>query len=267
VVSEARNDPVAGNLLSSEHHRKAREATLPARILFIHPMGTDMYNQWTLEVLGPAAAPATELGVRHLPGLPETPFVPDTDLWRDEFFEAVVAAEKDGFDVVATACTSDPLVREAKHMVGIPVTGPFEALSHTAPAMGPLTIIASGYKIDTWAPRAAAHGFAPGMVNVRMADFSHPDPETAERLFATDVGKLRDIVMAEMERALIEDGIEQARRAVVEDGAASVFFACSLWSGMLGRVAEQVPALAVLDPLVMPLKYAEYLAAVRLPVN
>ncbi len=260
MVSEVWNDPVAGNLLSSEHHRKAREATLPARILFIHPMGTDMYNQWTLEVLGPAAAPGTEIGVRHLPGLPETPFVPDTDLWRDEFFEAVVAAEKDGFDVVATACTSDPLVREAKHMVGIPVTGPFEALSHTAPAMGPLTIIASGYKIDTWAPRAAAHGFTPGMVNVRMADFSHPDPETAERLFATDVGKLRDIVMAEMGRALIEDGIEQARRAVVEDGAASVFFACSLWSGMLGRVAEQVPAVAVLDPLVMPLKYAEYLA-------
>lgn len=234
--------------------------TLPARILFIHPMGTDMYNEWTLEVLGPAAAPDTEIGVRHLPGLPETPFVPDTDVWRDEFFEAVVEAEKDGFDVVSTACTSDPLVREAKRLVGIPVTGPFEALSHTAPTMGRLTIIASGYKIDTWAPRAVAHGFSPDTVNVRMADFSHPDPGTAERLFATDVRKLVDIVMAEMERALVEDGIEQARRAVVEDGAASVFFACSLWSGMLGQVAEQVPGVAVLDPLVLPLKYAEYLA-------
>ena len=80
------------------------------RILIIHPMGTDMYNEWTLEVLGPAAAPGTEIGVRHLPGLPETPFVPDTGLWREAFFEAVIAAETDGFDVVATACTSDPLV-------------------------------------------------------------------------------------------------------------------------------------------------------------
>ena len=188
--------------------------TLPARILFIHPMGTDMYNEWTLEVLGPAAAPGTEIGVRHLPGLPETPFVPETDLWRDEFFEAVAAAEKDGFDVVATACTSDPLVREAKPLVGIPVTGPFEALSRTAPALGPLTIIASGYKIDTWEPRAVAHGFAPGTVNVRMADFSQPDPETAQRLFATDVGKLVDIVMAEMERALVEDGIDGGAEGV-----------------------------------------------------
>ncbi len=91
------------------------------------------------------------------------------------------------------------------------------------------------------------------MVNVRMADFSHPDPETAERLFATDVGRLRDIVMAETERSLAEDGIEQARRAVAEEGAASVFFACSLWSGLLGRAAEQVPGAAVLDPLAMPL--------------
>ena len=231
-----------------------------ARILVIHPMGTDMYNEWTLDVLGPAASPTTDLSVRHLPGLPETPFVPEPALWRDEFFAAVVAAERDGFDVVLSACTSDPLVREAKPLVGIPVTGPFEALSHTAPAMGPLTIIAGGYKIDTWAPRAVAHGFAPGLVTVRMADFSHPDPETAERLFATDVGRLREVVMAEMERALVEDGIDQARRAVVEDGAASVFFACSLWSGMLGPVAEQVPGVAVLDPLVMPLKYAEYLA-------
>ena len=234
-----------------------------ARILFIHPMGTDMYNQWPLDVLRPFAAPGTEVAARHLPGLPETPFVPEADVWREDFFAAVVAAERDGFDVVVSACTSDPLVRKAKPLVGIPVTGPFEALSHTAPAMGRLTIIASGYKIDTWAPRAVAHGIPAGMLNIRMADFAHPDPEVTDRLFATDVGRLLDMVMAEMERALVDDGIEQARLAAVEDGAASVFFACSLWSGMLDPVASAVPDVAVLDPLVMPLKYAEYLAALR----
>lgn len=236
---------------------------MTARILFIHPMGTGMYDQWTLDVVGPVAGPDTELAVRHLPGLPETPFVPEAEVWKEDFFAAVVAAEQDGFDVVVSACTSDPLVREAKPLVGIPVTGPFEALSHTAPAIGRLTIIASGYKIDTWAPRAAAHGMDPDMVNIRMADFSHPDPEVTARLFASDVGRLRDLVMAEMERALVDDGIEQARLAAVEDGAASVFFACSLWSGMLDQVSEQVPGVAVLDPLMMPLKYAEYLAGLR----
>lgn len=236
---------------------------MPTRILFVHPMGTDMYNEWTLDVLEPAAGPDTRVAARHLPGLPETPFVPESDVWQDEFFAAVVAAERDGYDVVVSACTSDPLVREAKALVDIPVTGPFEALSHTAPPLGPLTIIASGYRIETWAPRAVAHGINPDTLNIRMADFSHPEPDVATRMFASDVDGLRSIVMAEMSRALREDGLEQARRAADEDGAASVFFACSLWSGMLDRVAEEVPGVAVLDPLVMPMRYAEYLVGAR----
>lgn len=234
-----------------------------SRILFIHPMGTDMYNEWTLDVLGPAAARETDLSVRHLPGLPETPFVPDVEVWRDDFFAAVVDAERDGFDVVVSACTSDPLVREAKNLVGIPVIGPFEALSRTAPAMGRLAIIAGGYKIETWAPRAIDYGMASDSFSIRKADFAHPDPEVTERLFATDVAALLSMVMNEMERALHDDGIEQAERAVVEDGAAAVFFACSLWSGMLAPVAEKIPGATVLDPLIMPLRYAEYLARVR----
>ena len=240
---------------------------MSTRILLIHPMGTDMYNEWTLDVLGPAAGSDTEITVRHLPGLPETPFVQEAEVWRDDFFAAVVDAEQEGFDVVVSACTSDPLVQEAKQLVGIPVTGPFEALANTAPAMGRLTIIASGYKIETWTPRAIVHGIAPDKVNIRMADFSHPEPGVATRLFATDVDALLTLVMEEMARALSEDGIEQTRRAVDEDGAASVFFACSLWSGMLGPVAAQVPEVTVLDPLIMALKYAEYLAGVRQPVR
>ena len=236
---------------------------MPARILFIHPMRTDMYNRLTLDLLEPVAAPDTEIAVRHLPGSAETPFVPPSQEWRDDFFDAVTAAERDGFDAVVSACTSDPLVREAKPLVGIPVIGPFEALARTAPALGGLTIIASGYKIETWAPRAVEHGLGDILLNVRMANFSHPDSDVARRLFASDVEELLALVMAEMSRSLHEDGVEQARLARDEDGAACVFYACSLWSGMLGAVSDQVPGIAVLDPLVMPLKYAEYLAGVR----
>lgn len=226
-------------------------------------MGTDLYNQLTLDLLAPAAAPGTELEVRHLPGLPETPFVPPPEVWGSAFFQAVSEAERDGFDAAVSACTSDPLVREAKKLVNIPVIGPFEALARTAPSLGGLTIVASGYKIETWAPRAAAHGLGGVLLNIRKADFSHPDPDTAARLFASDPGALRGMVLEETARALREDGVEQTRLARDEDGAACVFYACSLWSGMLGPVSEQVPGVTVLDPLVMPLRYAEYLAGVR----
>ena len=84
---------------------------MSARILFVHPMGTDMYNEWTIEVLTPAAGPDTEIAVRHLPGLPATPFVTEAELWRDDFFGAVVDAERDGFDVVVSACTSEAAIR------------------------------------------------------------------------------------------------------------------------------------------------------------
>lgn len=230
-------------------------------------MGTDMYNELTLDLLAPAAAPGTELEVRHLPGLPETPFVPPPEVWGSGFFEAVRAAEREGFDAAVSACTSDPLVREAKQLVDIPVIGPFEALARTAPSLGGLTIVASGYKIETWAPRAAAHGLEGVLLNIRKADFSHPDPETAARLFASDAGALRGMVLEEMARALRDDGVEQTRLARDEDGAACVFYACSLWSGMLGAVSEQVPGITLLDPLVMPLRYAEYLAGVRRSVK
>ncbi len=244
---------------------RIEEGAAAVRILFIHPMGTDMYNRLTLDLLAPAAAPGTEIEVRHLPGLPETPFVPEAELWREDFFEAVRAAERDGFDAAVSACSSDPLVKEAKQLVNIPVIGPFEALARTAPSLGGLTIVAGGYKIDTWAPRAAAYGLGGALLNIRKADFSHPDPETAARLFASDVDALLGMVLDEMARALRDDGIEQTRLARDEDGAACVFYACSLWSGMLGEVSEQVPGITVLDPLIMPLRYAEYLAGFRRP--
>ena len=76
-------------------------------------MGTDMYNEWTIEGLTPAAGPDTEIAVRHLPGLPATPFVTEAELWRDDFFGAVVDAERDGFDVVVSACTSEAAIRSS----------------------------------------------------------------------------------------------------------------------------------------------------------
>ncbi len=229
------------------------------RILFLHPIGTDMYNEYTMDLVAPEAEPDTEVAVRNLDDLPETPFMPPLDMFRDQLFGAVVEAERDGFDGVVVACSSDPWVREAKQLVDIPVTGPFEALAHTAPALGPMAIVASGYKIHTWEPRAYDHGLEGTLTSVRMADFAHPAPEVTERLFATDVGELREMVMAEMVRSVADDGVDQSKLAAADDGAASVFFACTFWSGYLDPVVDAVPEVTVLDPMIMPLRFAEYL--------
>jgi Asp/Glu/hydantoin racemase len=234
-----------------------------SRILFLNPIGTDMYNEYTSDLLGPRAAPDTEIETRNLDGLPETPFMPPLPMFRDQLFDAVGGAEREGFDAVVISCTADPWVREAKEIVDIPVTGPFEALAHTAPTLGPVAIVASGYKIETWQPRAYDHGLEGTLTSVRMADFAHPSEDLTKRLFATDVPALRELVMEEMVRSVEDDGVDQSKLAATDDGAASVFFACTFWSGLLGPVVEAVPDVTVLDPLELPLRYAEYLAAVH----
>ena len=43
------------------------------RILFINPIGTDIYDEHMYNVLSPQANPDTELVVRNLEGVPKTP--------------------------------------------------------------------------------------------------------------------------------------------------------------------------------------------------
>ncbi len=63
--------------------------------------------------------------------------------------------------------------------------------------------------------------------------------------------------MVEIYRASILDaGIIQAQCAATEDRAEVLFFACTLWAGLLGPVAEAVD-MPVLDPVVTLLKATE----------
>jgi allantoin racemase len=153
-------------------------------------------------------------------------------------------------------------VQEAKRLVNIPVTGPFEALAHTAPALGRVTIIAGNKRTGSWNHLVHQYNMAPWLASVREAHFTHPDPDMSMRLFEQDESELRRIVVAEMDRAAREEGVEQARLALEEDGADAVFFACTLWSGLLEPVARAVP-ITVLDPMITALKYIEMVAANR----
>ena len=53
----------------------------------------------------------------------------------------MIDAEKEGFDGVVIGCCADPGLKDAKTLVNIPVTAPFEAVARTAPASGRLGVI------------------------------------------------------------------------------------------------------------------------------
>lgn len=111
------------------------------RILFINPMGTDMYDEHMASILNPIANSDTQLVVRSLQGVPKTPFLPSPALFHNQLFQTVIDAEKEGFDGIVIACCADPGLKDAKKLVNITVTAPFEAVAHTAPALGRLTVI------------------------------------------------------------------------------------------------------------------------------
>jgi len=233
------------------------------RLLYISVLGSDMYNAHILGLLQEGAAPDTEVAVCSLEGVPKSPFMPPVHQFYNQLLQTIIDAEKQGFDGVVIGCSSDPGLEDAKKLVNIPVTGPFEAYAHTAPAFGRTTIIATGYKIDTWAPRAVAHGLGPYLTSVREANFDHPDPELSARLHDEDEDELRRMVLTEMERSIHDAAIEQTRQAAEVDGTKAVFFACTFWSGMLDPIAEAVPDVALLDPIVLPLKYLELLVGIK----
>jgi Asp/Glu/hydantoin racemase len=239
------------------------------RILAIAANGSSIYNEHKAEVLRSAANPDTELEVRNLKGVPKTPFLPTPAVFYNQLFQTVIDAEREGFDGVLIACCSDPGLKDAKTLVSIPVTAPFEAAARTAPALGRLSVIVpriesgEGENLPgngNWARSLAMeYGIGGYLASVRSAPADHPSDEESMRLFREDPDGLRRLVLGGMERAVHSTAMEAARRAVEEDEATVLFFGCTFWAGMLGPIAQALPAV-VLDPLITPLKYIELLA-------
>ncbi len=235
---------------------------MTARIQVLHPIGTSLYNDYTVELLGPLSAPSVEIEVTNLEGLSDEPFVFSPDSVHNELVAALKTAERDGVAGVVVACASDPGIESASGEVSIPVVGPFGALASLGHATGRLGIIAAGYKIETWKPRAVAHGLGDSLVSVRKSDFSHPDKDLSNELLARDPQLLLDHILDEMRRSIVEEAVTQATEAALVDGVDTIFFACTLWSGLLEPVRAAVPNVKVLDPLVSPVRYLEYLLGV-----
>ena len=243
------------------------------RILFLSLLGTDMYNAHREKLLRAHIRPDTELVVRNLQGVPKTPFLPSPALFYNQYFQAVIDAEKEGFDGVATSCCSDPGLKDAKTLVDIPVVGPFEAAVRSAPTFGgrlsviaPLVESGEGENLPSsvnWVrDLAREYRASEFLASVRSAPADHPSNEDSLRLFQEDPAILRQMVLDNMERAIHDSVLEQSRQAVHQDEATVLFYACAFWGGMLDPVAQVVPA-TILDPLITVLKYIEHVATLK----
>lgn len=129
----------------------------------------------------------------------------------------VIEAEREGADACVIDCMGDPGLRAARETVTIPVLGPGQTGMHVAAMLGHrFSVVTVMRRLkSTFENTAALAGLAGKMASCRSVDI--PVLELERDLMAT-------------QKALIDE----AQKAVVEDGAESIVFGCT---GLLGCAA------------------------------
>jgi Asp/Glu/hydantoin racemase len=243
------------------------------RLLIINPLATGLYDEDTAVVARLAVGSDTEIEVRHLAdGVPETAYLPSQELFFNQLLSSVKQGEREGFDGIVIACASDPGLSDAKTLVSIPVTAPFEAAAYTAAAFGRMAVLYPGIESGEGENLPGNGNFARELarrygVLDRFAcalpvAVKHPTNEETETLFADNPQALRTLIRGRMREALAASGVAQLKRACEEYEADVAFFSCTFWGGMLSTVAPHT-SLHLLDPVGTATAYAQSLVAGR----
>ena len=238
------------------------------KLLYLEPVYSDIWAEHFQNLLNAHKLPETVVDVAHLenPAQEETPYMLQKPYYFKDLFETISRAEEDGYDAVMVGCAADPGVREARYMAGIPVIGPLQAGLHTAGLLGRKVCILCTAHDGKRPKHRPLHWFEDCLhfygidrerVCFRLVDVVRTDRAKNNRFVENKMwSELREELSAQFHRSVLEHGIDQAEKAVSEDGADVVFFACTLFGGKLGPVAEALDV-PVLDPVITMLKATE----------
>ncbi|HDI11229.1 MAG TPA: hydantoin racemase [Candidatus Acetothermia bacterium] len=217
------------------------------RILWINPVGTDLFDEPIKAFLETAKAPGTEIDVVSLKRGPmhleyhyyEALILADT-------LHEVRRAEREGYDAAVIGCFYDPGLREAREIAErLVVTAPAESAMHIATTLGHTFSVIVGRK--KWIPKmhenVVKYGFVDHLasfksVDLGVYDFQKDKAETARRLKAA------------------------AKEAVEVDLAEVIILGCTIEFGFYRELQEEL-RVPVIDAVIAPLKYAEFLVELR----
>jgi allantoin racemase len=218
-----------------------------SKILWIDPVGTDLFDQPIKEFLETSKRPETVIDVISLKRGPmhleyhyyEALILADT-------LHVVRQAELDGYDAAVIGCFYDPGLGEAREITeNMIVTAPAEAAMHIATTLGHTFSILVGRK--KWIPKmhenVVKYGFSDQLASFKSLDMGVYD-------FQKDPAKT-----AQMMRAA-------AREAVEVDGAEVIVLGCTIEFGFYKELQEEL-GVPVLDAVLAPFKYAEFLIELR----
>ena len=217
------------------------------KILFIDPVGTDLFDQPIKEYLETAKQPETQVDVVSLKRGPmhleyhyyEALVLADT-------LHTVRKAELDGYDAAVIGCFYDPGLLEAREITEkLVVTAPAEAAMHIATTLGHTFSILVGRK--KWIPKmhenVVKYGFSEKLASFKSLDMGVYDFQKDPAVTAQH---MRDA----------------AREAVEVDGAEVIILGCTIEFGFYKELQEEL-GVPVIDAILAPFKYAEFLSELK----
>lgn len=218
-----------------------------ARILWINPVGTDVFDAPMGELLHRVKGPDTAVEVVSLPRGPHhVEYHYYESLVLVDLLHEVKRAEKEGFDAAVIGCFYDPGLREAREITEkLVVTAPAESAMLLACSLGHKFSIIVGR--EKWIPKMEENVIRYGL-QARLASFKsvdlgvhdfQADPKTTEQ-------RLR----------------AAAQQAIQEDHAEVIILGCTAEFGFFRTLQDEL-GVPVLDAVVTPFKYAEYLVELK----
>lgn len=211
-----------------------------SKLLVINPVSVDIWDNLVLEYAERVLSPGTSIVVRHLPGAP--PFI-ETDYERELaaplVVKEVLRANREGFDAVVINCFDDPGLEASREVSDIPVLGIGETSLSVAMLLGyNIAIVSTGKGWSAlYRRRVSALGIERRVVYISSIEVPILD-------LRRDVEKIKSMLLAEIERAVKEHGVDV------------VVLGCGGFIGLSSELSEKA-GIPVVDPTLTTLKVAE----------
>jgi allantoin racemase len=228
------------------------EGYMSRRLLWINPVGFDAYDKPISDALRDEAFPDTRIDVCSLKGV-------KMQHLEYNVYEMVAAGptmgairwgEEQGYDAAVIGCFYDPFLRAGRELTNkMAVTAPAEACLHIASTLGERISILVGR--SKWIPE----------MHENVVKYGFEDRFASFRKLRMTVSEFQKDPVCTEDRIL-----EEARKAVEEDGADVIVLGCTIEFGFYKKVQEEL-GVPVIDAIVAPLRYAELLADIRLRQN
>jgi len=230
------------------------------RILYINPVGTNMYNSHLQSLLKQYKSPATTVEVRSLTLPPELtgPLLPVDPVYYNEIFETIRQAEQEGFDAAIIGCASDPALPEAQRMAHIPIIAPLQAAATVAAGRGKKLAVlypdehAWKHTLSWARSNLRLYGLETMVACIRFINMH----TLGEEALLENNNVTLEHTLNHFRHVLEGPALEQAKKVLVDDATEMVFFGCTIWGGMLGNLTEKL-GVPIIDPVIVSLRLAE----------